>query len=162
MKYKSTALWAGVVVFLTTTVVLLSGGVLAGAAGKGEPGSKDDPLVTRSYVLEQIDKALAERIDAVAKPYLENPAGWQVAELSPGQQFEGKAGTEFIVRAGKAVVVDPPGSGIPDVTAGANVREGSILALNHHLIIPRTDGRGFITYGTKKVIVMFKGEAVIK
>ncbi len=82
--------------------------------------------------------------------------------MAPGQQFEGMAGTEFIIRAGKAVLVDPPGSGVPDITAGTNVRAGSTLALNHQLIIPRADGRGFISLGDKNVIVMYRGEAVIR
>lgn len=162
MRVRKTWFWAGVVAVLAMAGVLLSGGVLAGAAGTGDPGGKDDPLVTRSYVLEQIQTALAGKIDEAIKPYMEKQVGWQVAELNPGQQFEGKAGTEFIVRAGKAVAVDPPGSGIPDVTSGTDVRGGSVISLNHQLIIPRTDGRGFIGAGTKKIIVMFKGEAVIK
>lgn len=162
MENKRFVLLPGVLIVLAMAGVLLTGGVLAGAAGTGEPGSKDDPLVTRSFVLEQIETALKGRVDTAVKSHMEKNTSWQVAELNPGQQFEGKAGAEFIVRAGKAVVVDPPGSGIPDVTSGTNIRGGSVLALDHQLIIPRTDGRGFICGGTKKVIVMFKGEAVIK
>ncbi len=162
MKGNQMALRLVILGAIVLAGIVLFGGVVAGAAGTGSPGSQDDPLVTRSFVLEQIEKALSgsksEDTGSDAAKYFK----WQVAELVPGQQFEGMAGTELIVRAGKAVLVDPPGSGVPDITSGTNVRAGNTLALDHQLIIPRSDGRGFICLPGKNVIVMYKGEAVIK
>ncbi len=132
--------------------LLLFGLVAAGTAGGGEPGSVEDPLVTRSYV--------ESRISAVVKQHTDKYMQWQVAELAPGQQLEGKAGAELIVRTGSMAVVDPLGNGIPDVTAGVNVLAGQVAAVNHHLIIPRSDGRGLAA--RTKAVVMFKGEVAVK
>jgi len=162
VKGNKTVLRLVILGALVLAGIVLFAGVVAGVAGTGSPGSQDDPLVTRSFVLEQIEKALTgskseDTGSAAAKNFT-----WQVTELAPGQQFEGMAGTEFIVRAGNAVLVDPPGSGVPDITSGTNVRAGKTLALDHQLIIPRSDGRGFICLPGKNVIVMYRGEAVIK
>jgi hypothetical protein len=137
-------------------VILLFGAVVARAAGTGDPGSVEDPLVTRSYVDSRISLQIGEAVNTNVEKYMQ----WKVADLGPGQQLEGKAGTEIIVRAGNTVVVDPVGSGIPDVTAGANITAGKSVSLDHHLIIPRTDGRGIST--RTKAIVMYRGEIVIK
>lgn len=123
-------------------------GAMAGTAGSGQPGSPEDPLVTRSYV------------DAQLKVYADKYMQWQVVDLSPGQQLEGKAGTEIIVRVGQTVAVDPVGSGIPDLTGGGNIAAGQNVVLNHLLIIPRSDGRGISA--RTKAVVMYKGEIKVK
>jgi len=141
-------------------VALLLGAALAGATGTGEPGTVDDPLVTRSYVDARINSALSAQVDEALKTYAEKYMVWKVINLSPGQQLEGKAGTEIIVRAGNTVVIDAVGSGIPDLTGGINVSAHQTVSLDHLLIIPRTDGRG-ISARTRSV-VMYKGEVQIK
>lgn len=145
--------------------ILLGGGVTKGFAGSG---GADDPLVTKSYVLEQINKVAEE-----VKSYYNSSSNtnsikessssyvWKVSELAPGKVLEAKAGTEIIVRAGTAVLLDPIGSGVPDITTGSNLKAGSVISLNHQLIFPRSDGRGFICQGNKSVIVMHKGEILI-
>lgn len=124
--------------------ILFFGAAMAGSAGGSDPGSTGDPLVTRSYVEARINSRMQ----------------WQVSDLSPGQQLIGAAGTEFIVRVGSTVVVDPTGNGIPDVTGGTNVAAGQNAALNHHFIVPRTDGRGVIA--RTKAVVMYKGEVTVR
>lgn len=121
-------------------VILIFGLVMSGGASTGDPGSVSDPLVTRSYVDKYVQ--------------------WQVVDLNPGKQLIGKAGVEMIVRVGSVTVVDPVGSGIPDVTAGINVRAGQKVSLDHHLIVPRTDGRGI--RAQTKAVVMYRGEAEVK
>ncbi len=123
-------------------------GAMAGTAGSGDPGSPEDPLVTRSYM------------DAQLKVYADKYMQWQVVDLSPGQQLEGKAGAELIVRVGQTVAVDPTGSGIPDVTGGSNIAAGQNVALNHLLIVPRSDGRGISA--RTRAVVMYKGEIKVK
>lgn len=148
------------VVVSVSLIILLFGVALARAAGTGEPGSSDDPLVTRGYVEAQLNSRLPEKVNAAVEAYAEKYIKWQVVDLAAGQRLEAKAGTELIVRAGKTLVVDPVGSGIPDVTAGVNITAGQGIALDHHLIIPRTDGRGI--NARSKAIVMYKGEIEIK
>jgi len=59
-----------------------------------------------------------------------------------GQVITFNAGTEFILRGGRATAVTGPINGIPDVTAGADVMNGENIGLNHLMMIPVTDGRG--------------------
>ncbi|MFZ5596407.1 MAG: hypothetical protein ACOY31_05275 [Bacillota bacterium] len=137
--------------------VLLFGAALAGAAGAGDPGSASDPLVTKSYIDARVNELVKEKVDSALKDYkTENTSSWEVVNLSPGQRVECEAGTELIVRAGTTLVVDPVGSGIPDVTEGSNIRAGKKVALDHLLIIPRTDGRG--VDAQSKAIIMYRGK----
>lgn len=145
---------------IAVSVILLFGVALAGAAGIGEPGSADDPLVTRSYVESQMNSRVQGQVNDTVKAHADKYMAWKVADLSPGQQLEAKAGAEIIVRAGRTLVVDPVGSGIPDVTKGGNIIAGQVVELDHLLIVPRTDGRG-ISAQTKS-IVMYRGEILIK
>lgn len=134
---------------LVLVATVLCGAILAGAAGTPEPGSSSDPLVTRSYVDTQIQNLFNSK-----------NSSWQVADLQPGEVFECSAGTEMILRAGSAAVVDDTGSGIANVTVGNNLTSGKAVPLNHLLIVPRTDGRGLKALGN--ATVMYKGEAIIR
>ncbi|MEW5954165.1 MAG: hypothetical protein AB1815_10655 [Bacillota bacterium] len=120
---------------------------LASAVG-GQPGSGSDPLVTRSWVEAFVQQKLGSA-----------PAGgglvWEVKELEPDEVFLGRAGTEFVLRGGRAVIVDPTGSGIPDLTAGTNVAAGKGVAANHLFVVPKSDGRGI--QAQTRVIIMFRG-----
>ncbi|MCL6611472.1 MAG: hypothetical protein K6T66_08035 [Peptococcaceae bacterium] len=129
-------------------LIMFFGAVMAGTAGNSEPGSPEDPLVTRSYVDAQLN-LFADR-------YMQ----WQVVDLSAGQQVIGAAGTELIVRVGEMAVIDSTGNGIPDLTGGVNIAAGQRVAPNHHLIIPRSDGRGIAA--RSKGVVMYKGEIKVK
>ncbi|MEW6274058.1 MAG: hypothetical protein AB1556_02960 [Bacillota bacterium] len=120
---------------------------LAAAADEGEPGSRLDPLVTKSFVEKYVKEVLGTNGPAEFQ--------WLVKNLTAGQEFTAGAGTEIIVRTGNAVAVDPTGSGIPDVTAGANITDGQPVARNHLLIIPRSDGRGI--RAQSPVIIMYRG-----
>ncbi|MCL6635950.1 MAG: hypothetical protein K6T29_09335 [Peptococcaceae bacterium] len=128
----------------TAALALLAAGALflagyAAFAGDGdEPGGSGDPLVTRSYVDQYVQ--------------------WKVADLKAGQVLTGRAGSEFIVRRGQAVVVDATGNGVPDVTGGLDLYNGERAPLNHLLVFPREDGRGIRAAGP--VVVMYRGGAV--
>lgn len=122
------------------------------AAARGaDPGSTADPLVTRSFVEKYVQDYV--RDNAGAEDVAGGPLAWSVLTLGEEQnKFIGKAGTEFIVRSGSAVIVDPSGSGIIDLTAGKNVMAGQPAENNHLYSIPRDDGRG-ISAQTKTVII---------
>lgn len=146
-----------ILLMAVTVAVLLFGTVLAVSAGTGgDPGSVDDPLVTRSYVESQINLRLNEAL----KTHAQSSMQWQVVDLAPGQRMIGEASTEFIVRYGTTTVVDSTGNGIPDVTTGTNVVSGQNITTNHHFIIPRTDGRGILA--KTKAVVMYKGQIEVR
>lgn len=85
-----------------------------------------------------------------------------VIKLEPGQTVYGVAGTELIVRTGKATVVSSDDNGIPDVTSGKDIAAGAVVDLNHLLIVPR-DGRGIKTDPKLKqdVYVMVRGSYLV-
>jgi hypothetical protein len=115
-------------------------GYSAFAGTDDEPGGSNDPLVTQSYVDQYVQ--------------------WKVAELKTGQVLLGHSGAEFIHRRGQAVIVDPTGNGIPDVSAGADIHEGSTVPVNHLLVIPRDDGRGI--KARSPAVVMYRGGVTVK
>ena len=138
---------------LMTTFILTVGAILGFSSLAGadnSPGSTGDPLVTRSFV-ENFVRDYVEKMAPSGGGSLE----WSVAELQVGEEFIGKAGTEFIVRGGQAVVVDPSGAGIPDLTAGKNVLAGQVAESNHLFTIPRADGRGI--RAVKQTVIMYRG-----
>lgn len=122
-------------------------GVLVGWFGKGFaagdpvlPGSEQDPLVSRSYVDGRLRMV--------------------VVEVPAGKQLIGGAGTEIIVRAGSATAIDSEQGGLADVTAGKDVKRGEPALPNHHLVIPRDDGRGI--HAVTSLFVMVRGAYTVQ
>lgn len=133
-KVKTTIM----ILIVVLVVSILSYTAFAGTSN--EPGGSNDPLVTQSYVDQYVQ--------------------WQIDELKTGQTLKAQAGTELIVRRGQAVIVDPTGNGIPDITAGADIRAGAPAPVNHHLLVPRDDGRG--VKAQSPVVLMYRGGASVK
>jgi len=129
---------ATVVFLLLATALFLVYAAFAGT--ESEPGGSGDPLVTQSYVDQYVQ--------------------WNVVELKEGQVLKGQAGLELIVRRGQALVVDPVGNGIPDLTSGTDIRAGSAVPVNHLMLIPREDGRGI--KATLPVVAMYRGGVLIQ
>ncbi|MBM3464920.1 MAG: hypothetical protein FJX76_22710 [Armatimonadetes bacterium] len=102
------------------TIALLLGLCAAGQAA--EPGSKDDPIITRSY--------------------LENLHSWQVTNLQDGQTLSLDMGVTFVLRSGKAAVVGVGAEGLVDLTAGRELKDGEKIVANHLMLSPASDRRG--------------------
>ncbi|MCF6097226.1 hypothetical protein L1766_09555 [Thermovorax subterraneus] len=133
-KYKYALLTGLILTFLV--------GYGIGMANVGEPGSQDDPLVTKSYV----DKVVSE-----LKSYLDESSSgnqsigtFEVVYLEKGDRLVAGKGTEIILRSGIATVVDSENGGIADITDGKDLRRKERVPQNHLLIVPRDDGRGLI------------------
>lgn len=60
-----------------------------------------------------------------------------VVQLQAGQTLYAGAGSEIILRSGKAVAVSSDDNGIPDVTSGKDIAAGTAIELNHMLLFPR-------------------------
>lgn len=137
-------------------------------AAIGDAGSSD-PLITLSYlesrlvskeeiqvmVSEQIKTALAALPgDSATDPAAE--AKWEILGLLQGDRLTGAGGTEMILRAGEALAIgNTENEGVADLTEGVDLKTGDTVQRNHHLLIPRPDGRGLdiLVYST----VMVKG-----
>jgi len=135
-------------------VLAVAGAACAGlaiAADTGEPGSHLDPLVTKSFVEQYVTDSVKKALDTA-----ENPGTrWRVKSIAQGQDVIISEGTEFIIRSGKAVIIDPVGSGIPDLTLGASAAGGQPAACNHLFLVPRSDGRGI--HAQSAVTLMYLG-----
>ncbi|WP_003543714.1 hypothetical protein [Desulfotomaculum nigrificans] len=142
-----------VLVVAALTVMGLSIFIGLAGAGQGEPGTGSDPLVTQSYVQSYVDSKLKNQP-------AQGGSGWQVITIQAGQTFAGYGGTEFVLRSGRAVAVDPSTSGILDMTSGGNVRANQAVPANHLLMTPKSDGRGF--KALTQVIIMCNGGADIR
>jgi hypothetical protein len=122
------------------------------------PGSASDPVITKSYfdqntlTQDQVKQLIAANGGSAGSSAI------TIVQLKAGQTLYASAGTEFIVRTGKTVAVSKDEDGIPDVTAGKDIRAGSAIENNHHLIFPR-DTRGIkpATTNTAEIFVMVRG-----
>ncbi|OMD41417.1 hypothetical protein [Paenibacillus odorifer] len=169
---------------VTTAAVLLAGGVWAGSllnvtaegAGVGsQPGTADDPVVTKSYVDQQIQKALTGGTSTApvatatpspsSAPTAPTTSGNEsvIVDVKPGQTLIASAGAEFIVRAGKAVIYSQDTNGVADLTDGKDLANGVAAPSNHLLSFPR-DGRGITvqTGQTLGLVVMVRGGYTLK
>ncbi|MGL4345572.1 MAG: hypothetical protein ACRCTE_10265 [Cellulosilyticaceae bacterium] len=152
-------------------------------AFKSEPGSSNDPLVTKSYVDTEIQKVkngqsgntfeideqvkvqaqlidiLKQQIDGLSQQVagLDQTGGstYEVVTVPKGSTLLGKQGSEVIIRSGDGVVVGSEGGGLQDMTAGVDIAHQSAAPKYHLIIIPREDGRGL--YASTDLIVMVRG-----
>lgn len=162
---------------MTAVLALGTGSIYA---SKSEPGSSNDPLVTKSYVDDQIAKVknsetgntsvideqlkvqaqlidiLKQQIEALSQE-VEQGAGstYEVVTVPKGETLLGKQGSEVIIRAGEAKVVGSTGGGLQDMTEGTDLNDKQSAPKYHLLIIPREDGRGL--YATTDLVVMVRG-----
>lgn len=161
------------------SIAMLAGAILLGSfistsadgatVSGSQPGSVDDPVVTKSYVDQQIQKALGTGGSSSGKPGSKEGAttgdsgALQVVTIKSGEKLIAKGGTEFIVRAGKAVVYSPDTNGISDLTDGKDISNGQAVVNNHLLLFPR-DGRGVMPDPSQKngLTVMVRGDYEIQ
>ncbi len=129
-----------VIIFLVFAVTI------AAVAAADTPGSEGDPVVTKSYVDNQI--AQLKSSGTVSNTYV-------VVEVKAGQKVLGKSGTEIILRSGEASAIDNGANGVSDITAGQDLMTGQIVGQNHLLLVPKEDGRGI--QAVTDLFVMVRG-----
>ncbi len=78
--------------------------------------------------------------------------------LTKGQSIVGNC--ELILRSGTATALCPGVNGLSDLTAGADLANGTEITPNHQLLVPRDDGRG-LTVTSEEAYVMVRGPYVI-
>ena len=128
-------------------VILMS--LTAVYAATAQPGTEDDPLVSKSYV----DAQIASVKSAAGSNYA-------VVHVESGQKVLGGEGTEMIVRSGEATILENGSNGVADLTTGEDLKTGQNAELNHLLLIPREDGRGILA-GTE-LYIMVRGSYTIE
>ncbi len=125
------------------TGILSAAFILSLTVAAADPGSQNDPLISKSYV------------DTSIIPYVNKVSTFTVVNLSAGQTLIGEAGCEIILRMGTASVIATEKGGLCDTTIGGDWPSGSAVPSNHNLIVPLGDGRG-IRAGSN-IIIMVKG-----
>lgn len=135
-----------------------------------EPGASDDPLISKSYIENQLMPQIKQYIESrLAEVGGGNNGGgaaavtadkFNVVNASAGQQIICSAGTELILRMGSASVIATEKGGIADTTDGFDLADGAFMPSNHLLIVPVSDGRG--VRATTDIIVMIKGGYTVK
>lgn len=129
------------------------------------PGDSSDPIVVLSYLNERISALIKEyKLDEISNllkkvDNLPSAGGststLEVVEIKAGEKLIGGAGTELILRGGKAFVIGSELGGISDVTVGKDFVSGMEFVANHLMIVPRGDGRG--AYTNDYAIFMVRG-----
>ncbi len=151
--------------FLRLGIILAVVCILMGSVAVfSEPGGTDDPVVTKSYIVDtvipQIKEYVDQRIGNSDGDVTARPASFTVVNMTAGQSLIGEAGTELILRMGKGTIISTEKGGLADTTAGYDLANGTQMPSNHLLIIPLADGRGF--KANNDVIVMVKGGYTVK
>lgn len=130
------------------------------------PGGSDDPVVTKSYIVDQVIPEIKTYIDerfgiaASEGVVTASPDRYLVINVSAGKSVICEAGTELILRMGKGTIIATEKGGLADTTAGYDLANGTEMPSNHQLIIPLADGRGF--RADTDVLVMVKGGYTIQ
>lgn len=119
------------------------------------PGDSNDPIVVLSYLNDRIKALISDykldnlsdlqkKVDELAKAGGSgaSSAALEVVEIRAGERLIAGAGTELILRGGKAFVIGSEMGGIANVTAGKDFVSGMEFVANHLMIVPRGDGRG--------------------
>lgn len=131
-----------------------------------EPGGTDDPLISKSYIdtvlMPQIKQYVEGKISEVntGAGTSQTADSFKVVEMVAGQKMICSAGTELILRMGKANIIATEKGGLADTTDGYDLSNGTSMPANHLLIVPVADGRGISS--VDKVLVMVKGSYEIK
>lgn len=135
--------------------------MFGGLAVFSEPGGADDPVVTKSYIVDQvipeIKAYIDERFGIAASEGVVGAADdkFMVVNVAAGKKVLCEAGTELILRMGQGTIIATEKGGLADTTDGYDLANGVQMPANHQLIVPVADGRGF--YAETDVIVMIKG-----
>lgn len=132
------------------------------------PGDANDPIVVLSYLNDRIKAlindyklddigSLKKTVDELASKggSSGSTATLEVVEIKAGDKLIAGAGTELILRGGKAFVIGSEMGGISNVTAGKDFVSGMEFVSNHLMIVPRGDGRG--AYTNDYAIFMVRG-----
>ena len=128
-----------------------------------EPGSENDPLVSKTYIEEILIPQLEDYVDSKVADSANNSSDgpmFKVVDAKAGQKIICSAGCEIILRMGSATIIATEKGGLADTTAGYDLSNGTAMPSNHLLIVPLSDGRGI--KANTDIILMVKGGYTVK
>jgi hypothetical protein len=165
--------WLGglLIIIVIVLIVVTSWSIAATESKSVTPGSADDPIITKSYVDEQVAKLVATELSKMKQSFEQQMTEQvkeaketaqatfveelkkmkQVAEMEsanvklvtikPGYWLQLQLGAEVILRKGKAISANPERSGISNVTTGKSVGHRELIPADHLLMFSK-DSRG--------------------
>lgn len=130
------------------------------------PGDSNDPIVVLSYLNDRINslikdfslgdiKVMKEQVDKLSKGGSTGTQALEIVEIRNGERLIAGAGTELILRGGKATVIGSELGGLSNITQGKDLVTGMEAVPNNLMIVPRDDGRG--VYADTYAIFMVRG-----
>lgn len=142
-------------IFCITISFIIASSIMV-RASSFEPGSKEDPVVTKSYVdklildnnmylenkINKINIDDNKNIDQQINNSLKEDDEFKIVSVSKGKSIIFTKSTQFILRGGVAKIIDSEEGGILDITQGKDLRKDWQVPANHMLLVPRSDNRG--------------------
>ena len=125
-----------------------TGGTATGGAVDSNTLSRINNLEVQTGALQNDVDDSNKRVDFMDTTVrnLSDGTVWQVVKVDPGIRVLASDTGEVILRSGTARVIgNEHNEGISDLTSGVEVKNGELISKDHHLLIPRGDGRGIIT-----------------
>lgn len=128
-------------IFLAVAVAAALG---AGVAASTGYGSRNDPLVTKSYLDEVLTPELMARFESeIASLESSSSAGsFEVLTLKKGQVVSAQPGCEIMLRIGAVSACGDDEPALVDTSSGASLFSGTALTANH-LCMVTIAGNGF-------------------
>lgn len=153
MKIKK---WLFIIIHVIFAIILATQIIQATQTRTAEPGSQEDPIVTKSYVdaavddhvlaIEQLQllcNSLEDEMEKMKGQLSEDKSNaFQIVTVEAGYRLYAGNGTELVLRAGNAVALAGKSGGLADTTSGKDLAGNTKIAPNHLLIAASNDGRG--------------------
>lgn len=124
-------------------------------------GTKDDPLITKSY----LDEVLTPELMAQFSAQLDAAGGtsgdgtFTVVTLRKGQKITCQVGCELMLRIGSASASGPDSPVLVDTTSGTTLENGGALVKNH--LYMATIVNNGLTASTDNTKVLVSGEYTV-
>ena len=145
-----------VISLIALAVILLAG---IGVYAAGNYGTKDDPLITKSYldavVKPELQKQLQTELNAAVNELRGGSGEFTVVTLYNGQTVSCGVGTEIVPRLGSVKANGASAPALIDTTTGNSISAGTVLSANH-LYMVSIEGNG-ITAAADNTKVLISG-----
>ncbi|RED57627.1 hypothetical protein [Cohnella lupini] len=157
--------WAtSVAIILILTLVIGGPGWYQSAFAdvSSNPGSVDDPLVTKGYVDSTVSKLVQEELEKLG-PSSSGSTKLETVTVPLGTKLIVEDGGEIIIRTGKAIAYSSDANGLSDMTDGLDIKPGKAIGNNHLILNPRGErGVEADPKQTKGLIVLVRGAYKLK
>ena len=145
-----------VISLIALAVILLAG---IGVYAAGNYGTKDDPLITKSYldavVKPELQKQLQTELNDAVNELRGGSGEFTVVTLYNGQTVSCGVGTEIMPRLGSVKANGASAPALIDTTTGNSISAGTVLSANH-LYMVSIEGNG-ITAAADNTKVLISG-----